>query len=131
LSFNGEMLTVEILRPLNEAIRYSQEHRLSTIGLLANGVAHEIHNPLASIRLALQASLRGLAKGDMDTAELVHYLRLVDSQIDRCVATTQRLMHMSHPPGDSLVPVEVVAAIDDTVALLGEEARMRQVGHPL
>ena len=127
LSFNGEMLTVEILRPLNEAIRYSQEHRLSTIGLLANGVAHEIHNPLASIRLALQASLRGLAKGDIDTDELVHYLQLVDSQIDRCVATTQRLMQMSHPPSDSLVPVEVVAAIDDTVALLGEEARMRQV----
>ena len=127
LSFNGEMLTVEILRPLNEAIRYSQEHRLSTIGLLANGVAHEIHNPLASIRLALQASLRGLAKGDMDTDELVHYLQLVDSQIDRCVTTTQRLMQMSHPPGESLVPVEVVAAIDDTVALLGEEARMRQV----
>lgn len=127
LSFNGEMLTVEILRPLNEAIRYSQEHRLSTIGLLANGVAHEIHNPLASIRLALQASLRGLAKGDMDTAELVHYLQLVDSQIDRCVATTQRLMQMSHPPGDSLVPVQLITAIDDTVALLGEEARMRQV----
>ena len=127
LSFNGEMLTVEILRPLNEAIRYSQEHRLSTIGLLANGVAHEIHNPLTSIRLALQASLRGLSRGDMDTAELVHYLQLVDSQIDRCVATTQRLMQMSHPPGDSLVPVQLVTAIDDTVALLGEEARMRQV----
>ncbi len=127
LSFNGEMLTVEILRPLNEVIRYSQEHRLSTIGLLANGVAHEIHNPLASIRLALQASLRGLAKGDIDRDELIHYLQLVDSQIDRCVATTQRLMQMSHPPGDSLVPVQLAAAIDDTVALLGVEARMRQV----
>jgi len=127
LRFNGEMLTVEILRPLNEAIRYSQEQRLSTIGLLANGVAHEIHNPLASIRLALQASLRGLAQGDMDSAELVHYLKLVDSQIDRCVATTERLMQMSHPPGDALVPVQLVTAIDDTVILLGEEARMRQV----
>lgn len=127
LRFNGEMLTVEILRPLNEAIRYSQEHRLSTIGLLANGVAHEIHNPLASIRLALQASLRSLAKGEVDTAELTHYLQLVDSQIDRCVATTQRLMQMSHPPIDMLVPVQLVTAIDDTVALLAEEARIRQL----
>jgi len=100
---------------------------IATIGLLANGVAHEIHNPLASIRLALQASLRGLAQGDMDSAELVHYLKLVDSQIDRCVATTERLMQMSHPPGDALVPVQLVTAIDDTVILLGEEARMRQV----
>lgn len=127
LRFNGELLTVEILRPLDEAIRYSQEQRLSTIGLLANGVAHEIHNPLASIRLALQASLRGLAQGDMDKAELIHYLQLVDSQIDRCVATTQRLMQMSHPPGDTLVPVQLAVAIDDTVTLLGEEARMRQI----
>jgi nitrogen-specific signal transduction histidine kinase len=59
VELDGQRMTVEVLRPLERTIRFSQEQRLSAIGLLANGVAHEIHNPLASIRLALQASLRG------------------------------------------------------------------------
>ncbi len=119
--------TVEVLRPLEKAIRFSQEQRLSTIGLLANGVAHEIHNPLASIRLALQASLRELRSGEFDPAELINYLVLVDSQIDRCVATTQRLMQMSRPPGEKLEPVCLRTAIEDVIALLSEDARLRQV----
>ena len=127
LNLDGERMTVEVLRPLERTIRFSQEQRLSTIGLLANGVAHEIHNPLASIRLALQASLRGIRKGNMPTDELVAYLELVDAQIDRCVLTTQRLMQMSVPPNGQLVPVTVQRALDDVLALMSEDARVRHV----
>ena len=124
---DGETLVVEVMRPLDRAVRFSQEQRLSTIGLLANGVAHEIHNPLASIRLALQASLRGLRGGDMERDELIDYLLLVDREIDRCVATTRRLLQMSQAPGTNLQPVTVCTAVDDVLALLGEECRARGV----
>ena len=127
LSANGEWLTVEVLRPLERSIRFSQEQRLATIGLLANGVAHEIHNPLASIRLALQASLRGLNAKNISHDELIEYLELVDDQIDRAVLATDRLMQMSHPPGENPEPVSLAAAIDDVLALLGEECRQRGV----
>jgi len=127
LTCEGQVFTVEVLRPLNEAIRFSQEMRLSTIGLLANGVAHEIHNPLASIRLALQASLRELKRQHVNTAELTGYLQVVDSQIDRCVATTQRLMQMSALPNEELVPVSLGSALEDVTTLLGEDARQRHV----
>ena len=127
LTLEGERLTVEVLRPLERTIRFSQEQRLSTIGLLANGVAHEIHNPLASIRLALQASLRGIRKGNMPAEELVGYLELVDAQIDRCVLTTQRLMQMSVPPDGSLSPISVQHALDDVLALMAEDANVRNV----
>ena len=127
MTLEGERLTVEVLRPLERTIRFSQEQRLSTIGLLANGVAHEIHNPLASIRLALQASLRGIRKGNMPAEELVGYLELVDAQIDRCVLTTQRLMQMSVPPDGSLSPISVQHALDDVLALMAEDANVRNV----
>lgn len=123
----GEWLTVEVLRPLERSIRFSQEQRLATIGLLANGVAHEIHNPLASIRLALQASLRGLKAQDISREELVDYLELVDDQIDRAVLATDRLMQMSHPPGEHPEPVALLPAVDDVLALLSEECRQRSV----
>ena len=124
---DGETLVVEVMRPLDRAVRFSQEQRLSTIGLLANGVAHEIHNPLASIRLALQASLRGLRAGDMGREELTDYLQLVDREIDRCVATTQRLLQMSQAPSQELRPVRLETALGDVLALLGEEFRARRV----
>jgi signal transduction histidine kinase len=127
LSAGGEWFTVEVLRPLERSIRFSQEQRLATIGLLANGVAHEIHNPLASIRLALQASLRGLNAKNISHDELIEYLELVDDQIDRAVLATDRLMQMSHPPGENPEPVSLAAAIDDVLALLGEECRQRGV----
>ena len=123
----GEQLVIEVLRPLDRTIRFSQQQRLSTIGLLANGVAHEIHNPLSSIRIALQASLRGLRSGEMDREELTGYLQLVDHEIDRCVLTTQRMLQMSQAPAETLQPVSVAAAIDDVLALLREECRVRGV----
>ncbi|MDR2155856.1 MAG: HAMP domain-containing protein [Burkholderiaceae bacterium] len=124
---NGDTLVIEVIRPLERTLRFSQQQRLSTIGLLANGVAHEIHNPLASIRLALQASLRGLRGGHMEREELTGYLELVDHEIDRCVLTTRRMMQMSQAPTQTLQPVGVAAAIDDVLALLREECRVRGV----
>lgn len=118
---HGEPLVVELIRPLEDQVRASQEQRLSAIGLLANGVAHEIHNPLASIRLALQSSLRGLADDSIEREELIEYLRLVDDQIDRCVSITQRLLRLSEPSAELAQPVAVRAAVDDVLALLAEE----------
>ena len=120
---DGRWQIIEVIRPLQDRVRFSQEQRLSAIGLLANGVAHEIHNPLASIRLALQSCLRGLADNTLERPELEHYLRLVDEQIDRCAHITQRLLRLSQPSGEQAMPVDVATAVQDVVTLLGEEAR--------
>ncbi len=123
----GTPLVVEVIRPLEDQVRASQELRLSAIGLLANGMAHEIHNPLASIRLALQSAQRSLQGGPIDREELSDYLRLVDEQIDRCVSITQRLLRLSEPAGELPHPVHVQHAVDDVLALLSEEMRRARV----
>jgi PAS domain S-box-containing protein len=120
---NGERQVLQVIHCLDEQVRFSQEQRLSAIGLLANGVAHEIHNPLASIRLALQSSLRGLQDGSIERAELVEYLGLVDAEIDRCVNITQRLLRMSQPSVELAQPVAVREAVNDVLGLLADEAR--------
>jgi signal transduction histidine kinase len=124
---DGRWQVMEVIRPVHERVRFSQEQRLSAVGLLANGVAHEVHNPLASIRLALQACLRGLADNTLEREELEHYLRIVDAQIDRCVNITQRLMRLSQPPAEHPAPVSVQGAIDDVLTVLSEEIRRASV----
>lgn len=128
IAADGRRLVVEVMRSLEEKIRFSQEQRLSAVGLLANGVAHEIRNPLASIRVALQGAQRRLEGKEIDRASLSGYLALVDHEIDRCVSITERLLQMSQPPasGDAH-PTPVASAIRETLALLKEDAEARNI----
>ncbi len=57
-----ERYVVESVRDLAQAARISQEQRLSELGLLAAGIAHEIHNPLGSVRLAVQGLSRDIRR---------------------------------------------------------------------
>lgn len=44
---------VESVRDLARQIEYSHQQKHATLSLLASDVAHEIRNPLASVRIAL------------------------------------------------------------------------------
>lgn len=122
-----QILTVESIRDLSKQVEYSQEQKLFELGRLAAGVAHEIHNPLSSIRLALHASLDNLSKRTDDATEVGEYLRLVDREIDQCIEVTERLLKLSAPPPSQLELVGVEAAILETLSLLKWEAEQSHI----
>lgn len=109
-------LTIELFRDLAGAAAVSQEQRLAEIGLLATGIAHEIHNPLASVRLALKAMHEDLGP------QVESYLDTVDREIERCMEVTRRLLHISDPGASEPVLVEVADVAADIAALLRPEA---------
>jgi PAS domain S-box-containing protein len=117
---------VESIRDLAADIRFGHEAKLAAVGQLAAGVAHEIRNPLASIRLALQAILReaGLRTGQ---ADICNYLQLVDGQIDKCIDVTNRLLKLSGGPAESVQLVEVNAAIAETLSLVAFHADQLEI----
>lgn len=111
---------VEAIRDLSGDIHHSHEQRLSEMGQLAAGVAHEIRNPLSSIHLTLQAMRRNPPAGS--GTDFATDLNLMDGEIDRCIQVTDRLLRLSSPPADhpELVPMDVV--IPEVVSLLRVEA---------
>ena len=114
---------VESVRDLEKQIEFSLEQKLATLGQLATGIAHEIRNPLASVRLALQSSLRAMETGKSeDLGEVGGYLRCVDKEIDTCIDVTERLLRLSEPPSEQPQLVSVNEAIEDTLSLLAHEA---------
>ncbi len=123
----GELLVVESIRDLAADIRFSHEQKLSELGRLATGVAHEIRNPLASVRLALQGLLKRAEGGSMTAEEAVRYLMLVDGQIDKCIDVTDRLLKLSMHAGGRPQLLSVKPAIEETVSLLSYEAEAKQI----
>lgn len=117
-----QFLVVESIRNLDETVQFSHEQKLSELGRLAAGVAHEIRNPLASIRLALDTVLRTENIDTQCNATVHGYLRLVDSEIDRCIDVTERLLKLSMFAGEHTQPVDINTAIRETVSLVAWEA---------
>lgn len=119
---------IEAIRDLENQVRFSHEQRLSEIGQLAAGVAHEIYNPLASIRLGLQAVLRRVAaNGGSFDAETRGFLGMVDGEVDNCIRITKRLLDLSQVPSNSVQLVSLSQIVPDVVSLLRFEAEHRRV----
>lgn len=118
---------VESSRDLHKVITFSHEQRLAEMARLATGVAHEIHNPLTSIRIALQATLRATREEPERYAVFHEYLQLVDSEIDRCIEVTERLLKLGMRPPDTPQLVDVNQAVRETLALLRWELESKRI----
>lgn len=126
---NGQdtLYIVESIRDLAKQLQYSHQQKHATLSQLAAGVAHEIRNPLASIRIALDTLFKLRDNAVRDDEQLYEYLHLADRQIDRCIDITERLLRLSLPPGHSPDLVSINSALQDTVSLMTLEAIQRQV----
>lgn len=118
---------VEAIRDLEQPVKYSQEQRLSEIGQLAAGVAHEIYNPLASVRLGLQALLRRAKTTEQVDPEIGEYLNMVDGEVEKCIRVTKRLLDLSQVPSQSLQLVSLSTVIPEVVSLLRYEAEQEKI----
>lgn len=126
-----EQLVIESIIDLSQAVRHSQEQRLSELGLLAAGIAHEIHNPLGSMRLAVDGLLRGLRNGTDDPQRMAGYLDMMSNEIDRCTGVTKRLLLLSRLPQQQAQIVALNPAVSDTVTLLDFDARSHGITQQL
>ena len=118
-----ERYVVESVRDLGQVVRVSHEQRLSELGMLAAGIAHEIHNPLGSVRLGVQGLAREIRAARITPEQIADYMGLIDKEIDNCIAVTRRLLLLARPPSGSLQLVVLGEALSDTVRLLEFDAR--------
>jgi PAS domain S-box-containing protein len=117
-----EALLVESIRDLTQEVRFTHEQRLSELGRLAAGVAHEIYNPLSSMKLALHA-LAGMIVKEGQPDEIGDYLGIVEQQMDQCIRITDRLLHLSASPAGQPQLVDIQLAVEDTLSLVKWDAQ--------
>jgi len=123
----GGRYIVESIRDVGQLSQISHEQRLSELGLLAAGIAHEIHNPLGSVRLGVQGLVREMHAGQITQDQIVEYMDLIDQEIDKCIVVTRRMLLLSRPPASSLQLVVVNEALSDTLKLLEFDAHTHSI----
>ncbi|MBR1945064.1 MAG: HAMP domain-containing protein [Alphaproteobacteria bacterium] len=114
---------IELVRPLDKAILFSHQQKLSAVGMLASSVAHEMRNPLGSVRLILENILDKMDKKPMSSEDLKHYLELVNDQISLCINVTSRLLKLSKKPEKERTAVDLNEVVLETASLLEYEAK--------
>lgn len=112
---------VEAIRDLEQQARLSQEHRLSELGLMASGVAHEIHNPLSSVSLVVAALRADLAA--QDYAALPPHLDIIGQEVERTLAITDSMLMLCQPPSPEPLLLELDRVIHSALALLTFQAQ--------
>lgn len=102
----------------------AQSQKMAAIGRLAASVAHEINNPLAIIDAqvgVLSDTLDDLS-GVGEASEWRARLAKIAAQVDRARKVTHRLLGFSRRVGPDIEPVDVAAALEETVSFVEREA---------
>jgi signal transduction histidine kinase len=107
-------------RQLVEQLHHKE--RLASLGQVAAGVAHELRNPLATIRLRAQMALRG-----KDADQLDRSAKLILEEIDRLNYVLDRLLYFAKPIRLQLQGFDPGQMCRDLLSMLQPEAERSSV----
>lgn len=101
----------------------AQQEKLAVLGLMSGSLAHEIRNPLSSIR-----TIASLLREDLaDQPTQAKDVGIIVHEIDRLTSITQRLLDYSKPADDLAVGVNVQRVVERLFHILEPWGAQQQV----
>lgn len=118
ISSRLELITQRLAQSHREVLRAEQ---LASLGRLAAGLAHELRNPIASMKLLIQSALeRGTAIGDRRLIVLEEEILRLESQI-------QVFLDFARPPVAEKRRFDLDATIDQQLLLVSGRAQQKRL----
>lgn len=101
----------------------AQQEKLAVLGLMSGSLAHEIRNPLSSIR-----TIASLLREDLATQpEKAKDVGIIVHEIDRLTSITQRLLDYSKPSDDRVIGIDAHRVIERLFHILEPWGAQQQV----
>ena len=120
--------SIQSLQASNRELRRTQEElirseKLSSVGRLAAGIAHEIGNPIGIILGYLEILRRPPGRTD-DHADA---LARVESEVLRIDRIIRELLSFARPSPVSMHPVAVNTVVEEAIALISHQKEIRAI----
>ena len=121
------------LQRQQEEIRINRDRvthmtRISTLGEMAAGIAHEINQPLTAISNYAQACNRMVENGLLAEAETLDALRKISAQALRAGDVIRKMRNLVRQTENERGIEDINEVIHDCVALAEYEGRLRNIG---
>lgn len=118
---NGNTYFIVFLRDISDKKEAEEmlvrSEKMTIAGQIASGIAHEIRNPLTSIKGFLQLLEAGVNYKD-------DYYRIMIDEIKKVEAITSELLFISKPMTDNKEMADVENMMDDVIVLLRPQASL-------
>jgi signal transduction histidine kinase len=99
--------------------RALQNEKLSTLGLLSGSIAHEIKNPLSSIKTLATVMAEDLGSTSVHAEDL----RLIVGEIDRLTQVTHRLLDFARPAKSQSTNCALRPLLESTLSVMRHRAQ--------
>ncbi len=107
-----------------------QIEKMASIGKLSATVAHELNNPLAGILTYSKLIQKKLRKNGHDTEELediIKYLKMIESESDRCGNIIKNLLLFSKKGTLEIKPCDLNATVEQSILLIKHHLHLNNI----
>jgi len=119
-------IEIESLYLIEEKLRLERElaiqERMATLGQMATTIAHEVKNPLSSIKAIAQ-----VMREEDDLKNYDRDLEIIVKEVDRLSRTVSQLLSFARPGHAQAQPLSLSEILNATIALFSKEAQERGV----
>jgi signal transduction histidine kinase len=122
----GALVTLrdlDSLESINTQLQVSE--RLAALGRITAGVAHEVKNPLNSMRLWLENLKESLPPKTDESAKQA--IKVLDTEIDRLDAVVKRFLDFSRPMDVKLEPTQLADLLREVLEVARPQLEKAQV----
>lgn len=107
-----------------------QSAKMSTIGQLGAGVAHELNNPISGILGYAQFILQKLSKPGFaakDFKDCRQYVEYIEKESKRCKIIVENLLSFSRKPTRIFEPLDIRQTIKDALSIMRHQMELQNI----
>ncbi|MBW2478310.1 MAG: PAS domain S-box protein [Deltaproteobacteria bacterium] len=131
--FNRALIFVrDITERRTKELQLLQAEKMSSIGVLAAGVAHEINNPMTSVAGYAEALLRRFRDNpelheDPRLEDFANYLSIIVREVYRCKDIIESLLSFSRKSDGSMGQLDLNRIIGEVLELVRHQTRDKKI----